>query len=69
MLDGRAAQAQDQTRRIAMWMSPVLTALTGNPVSPAQLLGEEEAEIADRVKQGEKKLAAMMRKLKRARKG
>jgi hypothetical protein len=69
MLDGRAHEQQRQTRQIASWMSPLLTALTGHSITPGQLLGEEAPEASgeltmnQKIKAGQKKVAATLRKL------
>ena len=69
MLDGRANEQQRQTRQIASWMSPLLTALTGHSITPGQLLGEEAPEASgeltmeQKIREGEKKVAATLRKL------
>jgi hypothetical protein len=74
MLDGHADERDRQTRRIAMWMSPLLTALTGNSITPGQLLGEEapsasgEMTMEQKVRVGQKKVAQMLRKIARAQK-
>jgi hypothetical protein len=66
--DGRAAHQEAQTRRIAQWMSPLLSATCGQPISPAQLLGEEEAADSPRQKAAdlraaEKRFQTMQRRI------
>ena len=66
--DGRAAHLEAQERRIARWVSPLLSATAGQVISAAQLLGEEEptdspSAVAKGVRQAEKRLAAIQRKL------
>lgn len=67
MLEGRAHELTRQRRFAAEWMAPLLTATSGQCITPAQLLGEEPAQqsIEQRVAEGEKKLAALQRKMKR----
>jgi hypothetical protein len=74
MLDGRANEQQRQTRQIASWMSPLLTALTGHSITPGQLLGEEapdasgELTMKQKIKAGQKKVAATLRRLAKLKK-
>lgn len=70
MREGWAARQKAQTRREAGWVSYLLTALTGSRVTVGQLLGDEDAvaTVEQRVKEGERKLAALMKKKNRARK-
>lgn len=74
MLDGRAHEQQRQTRQIASWMSPLLTALTGSRITPGQLLGEESSEASgeltmeQKIKAGQKKVESTLRKIAKANK-
>ena len=73
MLEGRDEQLQNDERRIAKWMAPLLSISAGSNITPGQLLGEEEAapnpeqELAAKIKAGQKAAKVMERKLARAR--
>jgi len=62
-------EAQRARRRVeAGWLAFLLSAQCGKPVTAAQLLGEAPAETSEARKQteGEKRIAEIRRKLKRA---
>jgi len=66
--DGHSAHEKRQDRRIARWLSPLLSATAGSVITPAQLLGEEEAENpakveAVRIRKAEREIKAMQRKI------
>jgi hypothetical protein len=67
MLEGRANELRRQGRTIANWMAPLLTATTGQPITAAQLLGEEPTadSIEDRLREGERLRKRFERRLKR----
>jgi hypothetical protein len=68
-LDGHADALRLQERRIAKWISPLLSVSAGKVITATQLLGEEAAgETEDeptRVKRAERELKIMMRKLRK----
>jgi hypothetical protein len=67
MLDGRAAELQRRERNVANWMAPLLSATSGQPITAAQLLGEEPTsqDVEARLREGERKLKAIQRRIKR----
>ena len=67
MLDGRAAELQRRERNVANWMAPLLSATSGQPITAAQLLGEEPTsqDGEARLREGERKLKAIQRRIKR----
>ena len=62
-----AAALRARERTIAIWMAPLLSATSGQAITAEQLLGEEpsNASIDDRLREGERKLKAIQRRLKR----
>ena len=74
MLEGAAEERKQQNRRIAEWMSPLLSATVGHTITAGQLLGEEAAEASgemsmeQKIRAGQKKVAETLRKVKRAQK-
>jgi hypothetical protein len=74
MLEGYAEERSQQNRRIAQWMAPLLSATCGQKITPGQLLGEEASEASselsmeEKIRQGQKKIAATMRKVAKAHK-
>lgn len=68
-LQGRAARAEREDRRIARWLSPLLSATAGQVITPAQLLGEEDATLAPdspkALRKAERELNAKLRKIAR----
>ena len=66
--DGAAETQKIQDRRIAWWLSPLLSATAGEVIQPWQLLGEERPKdnqdkpASDR-RAAERRYKAMMRKI------
>lgn len=69
LLDGHMEAQQLQERRIARWLSPLISVSGGHVITPAQLLGEEELENngddAARIRATERKLKTLKRKIAR----
>ena len=66
MLEGRADELDRQRRVRADWLSPILSALAGQAVTPAMLLGEGESAMTEeqKVRAAQKKLEKTMKQLK-----
>jgi len=70
MAEGYEEAQQARLRQEANWMAFLLSAQTGKPITPAQLLGEEPADLSEEQKQqqGLKRIAEIERKLSRRKK-
>jgi hypothetical protein len=70
LADGYREQREERTRQEAGYLAMILTAQCGKPITAAQLLGEETAEMSEaaKIRAGEKSIAEMKRKLKRLKK-
>jgi hypothetical protein len=69
--EGAAERIEFQDRRIAKWLSPLLSATAGQVITPAQLLGKPEPEdtenkAASSPREAERKYKSMMRKIAKA---
>lgn len=68
--EGHLARRESQDRRIARWLSPLISATAGNIITAAQLLGEESADdLANdtprALREAERKLNAKLKAIAR----
>lgn len=68
MVEGRRDELDRQRRFAARWISPLLSAMAGQVISEAELLGETDpvADQAQKIKLAQKRLAKMQKDMAKA---